>query len=88
VSFLVRGQGTGGWFGWWKSDEAEAMAESWLFAPNEAEQKQIAARLGRHALEDAAFIPLGQFTIRTAFRRNITGILQGSSPYPWNVRRV
>jgi peptide/nickel transport system substrate-binding protein len=88
VSFLVRGQGTGGWFGWWKSDEAEAMAEAWLFAQNEAEQKQIASRLGRLALEDAAFIPLGQFRIRTAFRRNITGILQGSSPYPWNVRRV
>jgi peptide/nickel transport system substrate-binding protein len=64
------------------------LAESWLFAPNEAEQKSLAARLGRLALDDAAFIPLGQFRIRTAFRRNITGILPGSSPYPWNVRRV
>ena len=44
--------------------------------------------LGRLALEEVSFVPLGQFVIRTAFRRDITGILHGSSPYPWNVRRA
>jgi peptide/nickel transport system substrate-binding protein len=87
VSFLVRGQGANGWFGWWNSPRAEELAEAWLFAPDEARQKALASELGRHALEDAAFVPLGQFVIRTAFRRDITGILPGSSPYPWNVRR-
>ena len=87
VSFLVRGQGERGWFGWWKSDKAEELAEAWLFAPDEARQRALASELGRLALDEAAFVPLGQFIIRTAFRRDITGILPGSSPYPWNVRR-
>jgi peptide/nickel transport system substrate-binding protein len=88
VSFLVRGQGERGWFGWWKNDRAEELAEAWLFAPDEARQRRIASELGRLALDEAAFLPLGQFRIRTAFRRDITGILPGSSPYPWNVRRA
>ncbi|NGM24279.1 ABC transporter substrate-binding protein [Roseomonas stagni] len=87
TSFLVRGQGTNGWFGWWKSDRAEDLAEAWLNAPTEERQKALASELGKLALDEAAFVPLGQFVIRTAFRRDITGILPGSSPYPWNVRR-
>ncbi len=88
LSFLVRGQGTRGWFGWWESARAEELAEAWLYERDPARQAAIAHELGRHALEEAAFLPLGQFKIRTAFRRDITGILEGSSPYPWNVRRA
>ena len=83
----MRGQGLGGWFGWWSSPRAEELAEAWLFATDPERQAGLAAELGTHALEDVSFVPLGQFVIRTAFRRDITGILQGSSPYPWNVRR-
>jgi peptide/nickel transport system substrate-binding protein len=87
LSSLVRGQGAAGWFGWWTSPRAEALAEEWLYAPDEAAQRRVAGALGRLAMEEVATVPLGQFTIRTAFRRDITGILQGSAPYPWNVRR-
>lgn len=87
-SFLVRGQGTRGWFGWWKNDRAEELAEAWVFEENPDRQKALAQELGHLALEDVSFLPLGQFVIRTAFRKDITGILQGSAPYPWNVRRT
>ena len=85
---LARGQGAQGWFGWWKNDRAEELAEAWVNAPDEGRQRALASELGRLALDEAAFVPLGQFVIRTAFRRDITGILPGSSPYPWNVRRA
>ncbi|WP_237216577.1 ABC transporter substrate-binding protein [Falsiroseomonas oryziterrae] len=88
ISFLVRGQGAQGWFGWWRSERAEELAEAWIEAPDEPRQRALASELGRLALDEAAFVPLGQFVIRTAFRRDITGILPGSSPYPWNVRRA
>jgi peptide/nickel transport system substrate-binding protein len=89
ISFLVRGQGTaGGWFGWWRNARAEELAEAWLFEPDEARQRAIAAELGRLALSEVSFVPLGQFVIRTAYRSSLTGILQGSAPYPWNVRRA
>lgn len=88
MSPLLRGQGEAGWFGWWKSDRAEALTQEWLYATDEAGQKKAAAELGRVGLEEVATVPLGQFTLRTAFRSNLTGILEGTSPYPWSVRRV
>jgi hypothetical protein len=31
-------------------------------------------------------VVLGQFFILTAHRKNLTGLLQGTSPFPWNLR--
>lgn len=87
LSFLVRGQGLQGWFGWWSSPRAEELAKARLFSNDSARQAALAGEMGRHALEEAAFLPLGQFRIRTAFRRDLTGMLEVSSPYPWNLRR-
>ena len=87
TSPLVRGQGEKGWFGWWKSDRAEALTQEWLYASDADAQRRIALELGRHALEEAGTLPLGQFTVRTAFRKDLTGFVEGSSPYPWGVQR-
>ena len=87
TSPLIRGQGAAGWFGWWKNDRAEALTEEWLDAREPAEQVRIAHALGRLGLEEVATIPVGQFTVRTAFRKELTGMVPGSSPYPWGVRR-
>lgn len=87
LSNLVRGPGDKGWFGWWTNAKAEQMAEEWLYAPDEAKQKEIAVALGRLALEECATIPLGQFVIKTAYRKGLTGMLPGSAPYPWGLKR-
>ena len=86
ISALVRGQGADGWFGWWKSPEAEAKVEAFLDAPEEASQKRIARELNDIALADVATVPLGQYFVKTAFTSRITGVVQGISSYPWNVR--
>jgi peptide/nickel transport system substrate-binding protein len=86
ISALVRGQGTDGWFGWWKSPEAEAKVEAFLNASDEASQKRTATELNDIALADVATVPLGQYFVKTAFTRRITGVVQGISSYPWNVR--
>ena len=88
ISPLVRGQGEAGWFGWWTSSDAEALAEEWLYAADDETRNKAAARLGRLALDEVATVPLGQFTLHTAYRRSLTGILRGSAPYPWGVRRA
>ncbi len=84
----MRGQGEKGWFGWWNSPKAEELAQEWLFASDAAAQRKAAVTLGRLALEEVATIPLGQFVIRTAYRKNLTGMLPGSAPYPWGLKRV
>jgi peptide/nickel transport system substrate-binding protein len=88
LSLLVRGQGARGWFGWYESAKAEALADEWLFAPDEAGQKKAAVELGRLALDDVATVPLGQFTLKTAYRKTLTGMLPGSAPYPWGLKRA
>jgi peptide/nickel transport system substrate-binding protein len=87
MSPLIRGQGPSGWFGWWKSDRAEALTEEWLYATDEATQRKLAAELGRLGLEEVATVPVGQFTNRTAYRKDISGVLKAASPFPWNVKR-
>lgn len=87
VSSFVRGLGEKGWFGWWKSEAAEALVQDWLRAPGAAEQKAAAVALSRRVMEGVGTIPLGEFFVRTAFNKDISGIRQAPWPYPWTVRR-
>ena len=86
VSSLVKGPGRSGWFGWYTSPRAEELVNAWLDAPDADRQLSLANDLNKLTQDDVATIPLGQFTMRTAWRRNITGHQKGSMPYPWGVR--
>ena len=86
TSTLVREQGGAGWFGWPDDPQVEAMVQDWLNAPDEAARGRIAEAIGAASLENVATVPVGQFFIKTAFRKEITGILQGVAPYPYSVR--
>ena len=88
VNPLTRGQGAQGWFGWYGSEAVERLTAEWLDAPDQAQRQRVAAEIGRAANSDVSTVPLGRFFIRTAFRRSLTGVLQGTAPYFWNVRRV
>ncbi len=88
TDYFLRGQGSAGWFGWYASTEVEALTLQWLDATDADSQGKLARQIGRLALDECATIPVGQFYLQTAFRRSLSGVLQGSAPYPWNVRRV
>jgi peptide/nickel transport system substrate-binding protein len=86
ISSIVKGPGASGWFGWYDSPRSMELVDAWLDAPDAARQLSLANELNKLAQEDVATVPLGQFTMRTAWRRNITGHQKGSMPYPWGVR--
>jgi peptide/nickel transport system substrate-binding protein len=86
VSSLVKGPGASVRFGWNGSPRAQELVEAWLDAPDADRQLSIANELNKLAQDDVATVPLGQFTMRTAWRRSITGHQKGSMPYPWGVR--
>jgi peptide/nickel transport system substrate-binding protein len=88
VNGVIRGQGTAGWYGWWESARAEQLAQDWLDAPDPARQKAIATELSRYAMEELPFVSVGQWFGKTAYRKTITGVMQGLAPYPWNVGPV
>ena len=83
---LLSGRGKQGWFGWWSNADAMAQVDQWLNAPDIQAQTEHAKALAHIAMADAGAILVGQYYGKTAFRKSITGVLQGVSPYPWNVR--
>ena len=83
---LLRGNGKAAQFGWPTSEKIESLRNAWFEAKTEGEQKKIAEQLQLQAFEDVPYIPLGQSIAPTAYRRDITGVLNGH-PFFWNVRR-
>ena len=83
---LLRGNGKAAQFGWPTSPKIEALRDAWFDARTLEEQKKIAAQIQLQAFEDVPYIPLGQSIAPTAYRRDITGVLNGH-PFFWNVRR-
>lgn len=86
--FFMRGVGETGWAGWFKDDEIERLTEQWLLAETDRERASLADALQARAFQTVPSIPLGQFQIRTAYRRTLTGLLEASGALPWNIRRV
>ncbi len=83
----LRGNGADGWFGWPTLPRLEAMREAWLEAAELPAQQRIARDIQRAALEEAPFLPLGQYFQGTAYRRGLTGMPKGLPAF-WNVQRV
>ncbi|HVL34711.1 MAG TPA: ABC transporter substrate-binding protein [Burkholderiales bacterium] len=84
---LLRGNGKAAQFGWPSSPRIEELREAWFQAATLEEQKTIARRIQVQAFEDVPYIPLGQSVPPTAYRRSLTGVLNGQ-PFFWNVRRA
>ncbi len=84
----IRGLPGAGWPGWYESAPMEALTREWLDATKDLDRDRVAMEMQNLALSDLPSIPLGQFFIRTAYRRSLTGVLQAPRPLPWNVRRA
>ncbi len=84
---FLRGTGEKGPFGWSRSPELERLRAEWLVAPDDAARLSIAKQMQRQAFIDVPYVPLGLFFQPTAYKTDLTGIIQGP-PLFWNVRRV
>jgi peptide/nickel transport system substrate-binding protein len=82
----VRGNGRGAAPGWPTSAELEALRLAFFDAPDAATRKAIAARVQEQAFVDVPFMPVGQFYQPTAYRKTLTGVLDGFPTF-WNVKR-
>lgn len=85
--YVLRGQGAQGFFGWPDSPRIEALRQAWFDAPDEAAQKAICQDIQRQAMQDVPYYPLGQYEQATAYRTDLTGVLDGFATF-WNVRRA
>ena len=87
VDFALRGNGANGWFGWPTMPKLDAMREQWFDAPDLPAQKAICGQMQQAVFDDVPFYPLGQLYQPTAYKKELTGVLNGFVLF-WNVKRA
>jgi peptide/nickel transport system substrate-binding protein len=86
--FPMRGLGARGWAGWFGDERIEALTADWTTATTDTARAAAADAITQRAFETVPFIHCGQFQIRTAYRRSLTGLVEGGAAFMWNIRRV
>jgi peptide/nickel transport system substrate-binding protein len=87
VNELISGRGTkGAWWGWPEDAKVEAMRDAFVRSSSPEEQKRIAADIQREVYEQVLYIPLGQWRRVAAWRKSLSGVLDGpATPVFWNI---
>lgn len=88
INAILRGQGSSGWFGWFTDQKIETLTSEWLAAEDEAARNRLADAIQVEGFSAVPTVPLGQFQIRTAYRKDLTGMIEATGAFPWNIRRV
>ncbi|WP_426442085.1 ABC transporter substrate-binding protein [Bradyrhizobium genosp. P] len=77
------------WFGWPEDAKIEQMRDDFARAKSPEEQKKLAVDIQKEAYEQVIYIPLGQFRSPSAWRKSLTGVLEGPAPPVfWNVDKT
>src|ERR1700722_3303898 len=85
VSVGGRGK-NGGWFGWSEDAKIEAMRDAFSRSSSPEDQKRIAEDIQKETYDQVICIPLGQYLIPSAWRKSLTGVLDGpATPIFWNI---
>jgi len=85
---LLRANGENAFPGWPNSPQVEAEIAAWFDAKTLDEEKTVARRLNKAALDHVVYAPLGFFLQYQAWRKNVTGIVQGPLPFFWGVSKT
>jgi peptide/nickel transport system substrate-binding protein len=76
------------WFGWPSDSTIEALREEWLHASDSEARQEIASKIQERAFETVPYIPTGQYMPKTAYRKNLKGIIIGPALFLWNVEKL
>jgi peptide/nickel transport system substrate-binding protein len=85
ISTAVRGLGAKGWAGWFTDDRIEALTAEWTTAAGDDDRARLARDIHQLALDAVPTVILGRFFILSAHRKGLRGLLEGTSPFPWNL---
>ena len=87
ANVMLNGKGkTGGWFGWPNDPKMEGLLDKYVRSTSPDEQKKIAVDIQKELYEQVTYIPLGQYTAPSVWRKSLTGVLDGpATPVFWNI---
>ena len=76
------------WLGWPCDAELERLRDAFARARDEHERKAMAEQVQVRAMEIGTHVPLGEYLLHTAARKNVRGLLPGPQTMVlWNVEK-
>jgi peptide/nickel transport system substrate-binding protein len=88
LNLPLKTNGDGAWFGWPKDDKLEALRGQWLKAATLDERKKLARAIQERAFEVVPYLPTGQWKSKTAYRKNLKGVIQAPAFLMWDVEKA
>lgn len=88
LNVMLRTNGESAWFGWPSDAKLEELRTQWLKAKDSEERQEIAAKLQQRAFEFVPYIPTGQYQAKTAYRKNVKGVIDAPVFLMWNVEKT
>ncbi len=76
-----------GWAGFPCDPDGEVLRQSFLSAPDDAGRKVAFAAFQKHLWDFMPYIPVGQFDVASAYRKNVTGVLDAYFIAYWNIKK-
>lgn len=84
----LTGNGEKGWFGWTTDEPLEQLKHEFLNAGNEAQRKQLAARIQERVYEAGMLAPIGEYRQLTAVRKGVvSGIVDSPVAVFWGITK-
>jgi peptide/nickel transport system substrate-binding protein len=80
--------GDAAWFGWPSDEKLEALRTEWLKTPDSEARQEIAVKIQARAFETLPYVPTGQWSPVTAYRKNIKGVIIAPALFMWNVEKA
>jgi peptide/nickel transport system substrate-binding protein len=77
----------GAWFGWPDDAEIEKLRAAFIKEGDPAKQKAISDAITKRAFELVMYVPIGQMQFPAAYRKSLSGMLDGPVPVFWNVEK-
>jgi peptide/nickel transport system substrate-binding protein len=75
------------WFGWACDPETEKLRLQWAREPDDAKRKQILETVQTRLYANGNFAVVGQYTMPSAYRANIDGLIKAPVLALWNVEK-
>ncbi len=84
----LRTNGEAAFFGWPSDDTIEALRTQWIKATDSEARQEVAAKIQQRAFEVLPYIPIGLYSPKTAYRKNVKGVIQAPAIFMWNIEKV
>lgn len=85
TNISVSGAGDRAWFGWPSNERIEELRNDFAQATDLEKQRAIVEELQVELYDFVPYVPTGQYYQPTAYRDNVSGILEAPVPFFWNI---